>query len=525
MPENPQVLELDPAQLEAMLQRLQGRIEVEDFQLLQKLLQGFEHVLSLLVEKNMSIKRLRRLLFGPRCEKSAKLTGKKGRKPKKKDKPKGHGRKAADDYPGAQKKQIPLEGLNPKDACPECGGGKLSQKKPKVVIQVSGQPAFQAIRYEAQRLRCNLCGKVFSAPLPSEASASKYTPQVPWHLALLRFGAGMPFHRLEKLQDLFGVPLAASTQSELVGQHYETLKPLHQAMIIEAAQDPVFYNDDTTIKILSLEMKSSEDSKERRGLFTTGIVSENADRRIYLFFTGARHAGENLDRVLDHRKPELPPPIQMCDALSRNWPKRHKTLRSVCLLHGRRNFVDIFDNFPQECTHLVESLGAIYKNEAYVRERKMDPLGRLNYHRRHSQNIMDQLQKWMQDQLDQKQVEPNSGLGKAYKYMLKRWDALTLFLREPAAPLDNNTCERGLKMAILHRKNSLFYRTQAGADVGDLYMSFIHTCRHNRINPLDYFEQLHRNAQSVQKEPERWMPWNYRRTLEQMGLPSLPVAA
>ncbi len=73
-------------------------------------------------------------------------------------------------------------------------------------------------------------------------------------------------------------------------------------------------------------------------------------------------------------------------------------------------------------------------------------------------------------------MEPNSGLGKAISYMLRQWPALTLFLREPGAPLDNNLCERALKKAILHRKNSLFYKTLNGAEVGDLYMSLIHTC-------------------------------------------------
>ena len=126
---------------------------------------------------------------------------------------------------------------------------------------------------------------------------------------------------------------------------------------------------------------------------------------------------------------------------------------------------------------------------------------------------MDALQKWMKAQLNEKKVEPNSGLGMAITYMLKRWEPLTLFLRESGVPLDNNICERALKMAILHRKNSLFYKTQNGARVGDMFMSIIHTCRLCGANPFDYITQLQKNAQRLLGNPERWMPWNYCRTL------------
>ena len=92
--------------------------------------------------------------------------------------------------------------------------------------------------------------------------------------------------------------------------------------------------------------------------------------------------------------------------------------------------------------------------------------------------------------LDSRRTEPNSRLGKAIQYMLRHWKALTLFLRTAGAPLDNNICERSLKRAILHRKNSLFYKTLNGAQVGDLYMSLIHTCELNGANPFDYLTEL-----------------------------------
>ena len=127
--------------------------------------------------------------------------------------------------------------------------------------------------------------------------------------------------------------------------------------------------------------------------------------------------------------------------------------------------------------------------------------------------MMDELHRWLQQQFDQKRVEPNSSLGKAICYMLKHWDKLTLFLRVPGAPLDNNICEQALKMAIRHRKNSLFYKTMRGAQVGDLYMSLIHTCYFSGADPIHYLTALQRCGAQVIAAPGDWMPWNYREQL------------
>src|ERR1035441_9468599 len=85
--------------------------------------------------------------------------------------------------------------------------------------------------------------------------------------------------------------------------------------------------------------------------------------------------------------------------------------------------------------------------------------------------------------------------------------------RMSGAPLDNNICERALKKVVLLRKNARFYRTQHGADVGDLFTSLIHTCDLNEVNSFDYLTELQRHAGELKANPAEWMPWNYRDTL------------
>jgi hypothetical protein len=207
----------------------------------------------------------------------------------------------------------------------------------------------------------------------------------------------------------------------------------------------------------------------------------------------------------------------MCDALARNLPKMPDTLEVIvghCLAHARRRFVEVTPNFPDACRHVLEALGEVYHHDESAQQHSLSPEERLLFHQQHSAPVMDQLHQWLTAQLEGKKVEPNSGLGGAIQYLLNHWHRLTLFLRQAGAPVDNNICERALKKAILHRKNSLFYLTENGAKVGDLFMSLIHTAELCRANPFDYLTQLQRHADELKDNPSQWMPWNYRDTLQ-----------
>jgi transposase len=159
-----------------------------------------------------------------------------------------------------------------------------------------------------------------------------------------------------------------------------------------------------------------------------------------------------LADVLAARGKEVPPPIQMCDALSRNLPGELQTILSHCLAHGRRRFVEVTDRFPDECRYVLESLAVVYGNDAITRERKLSPAVRRCFHQTESGPVMEELHAWLVRQFEERLVEPNSALGGAISHLLKHWEKLTLFLRVPGAPLDNNICEQALKRAILHRK-------------------------------------------------------------------------
>lgn len=426
----------------------------------------------------------------------------------------GHGRNAAAAFNGARKVPVQHAELKSGDRCPDCEKGKVYvQKEPKPLVRIIGQAPLAATVYELERLRCNACGQVFTAQEPAEVGPDKYDETTGAMIAQLKYGSGLPFYRLEKLQGSLGIPLPAATQWEIVEEAAEIIKPALDELIRQAAQGEVLHNDDTSMRVLRL---AREPSDKRTGVFTSGIVATSEERKIALYFTGHQHAGENLAGVLWQRAADLSPPIQMSDALSRNVPKLAsgtEIMIANCLAHGRRQFVDIVQNFPAECRYVLEMLGRVYGFEAEVRERGLKAAERLQFHQQHSGPIMAELHRWLEAQLAEKKAEPNSGLGQAITYLLRHWRGLTAFLREANAPLDNNLCERALKRAVLHRKNALFYKTLNGAQAGDLFMSLIHTCELCGANSFHYLTELQKHAPEVAAEPGQWMPWSYRETL------------
>jgi transposase len=440
----------------------------------------------------------------------------KGKKP-------GHGRNGAAKFAGAIKVKTSHPELKKGDPCPSCPPGKTGKvyrtKKPNVLIRLVGMAPIQATIYEMENLRCNLCGASFTAPTPEGVGDKKYDESVVGMLAVLKYGSGMPRNRLAGLQGRLGIPLPQPTQWELLKAAADSLKALLNELLYQAAQGDVLHNDDTSMKILNIERP--EDKSTRTGIFTSTVVStSSADApRIALFFTGWQHAGENLADVLKERREELATPTRMGDAASRNRPKDEKgepmpTDKANCLAHGRQYIVNVYENFPDESLYFLDELSTVFLNEKTAKKQKLNPQQRLEFHQEHSGPVMDRLWKWMGRQFEEKLVEPNSALGEAIKHLKKNWEPLTLFLRKPGAPIENNIAERAMKKAVLNRKNAHFYRNQNGADVGDLFMSLIHTCELNEVNPFDYLTQALRNAGKITAENAAdWMPWSYKAQL------------
>jgi transposase len=432
----------------------------------------------------------------------------------------GTGRLGADVYEGAERVACRHEELAVGQRCPVCGQGRLYQLPPGVEIRIDGNALLRAIRYELEKLRCSACGQIFTARLPDDAGEEKYRPRARAVLAVSRYFLGLPFYRIASYQALVGMPLPDATQWDQIEQVANCAYVVFGHLERLAAQGELIYQDDTSVRILSLidenlkrqaaaEARGLLQPTARTGMHTTALVVKVGERTIILYYSGRNHAGENLTALLEQREAGREKPLVMSDALASNTAHDAEVIQCHCLAHGRRKFRDLEDVFPAECAVVLEALKQVYDHDEEARDTQMSPPERLAYHQRLSGPIMDGLHQWLERQFDERLVEPNSSLGKAISYMRGHWQTLTRFLTLPGAPLDTNLVEQALKLFIRQRKNSLFYRTEHSAYIASVLTSLIATCLHAGVNALDYLVALQEHRAAVFADPSAWLPWTY----------------
>jgi hypothetical protein len=535
---------------EALIERIErDALSAEDRRVLVKILTFYFWLLFALREAKLSLKRLKALVFGEKPKKpkppssggtpsGGSASGREvptgalpevqgasvSESPEEKPRPPGHGRQGAEVYRAAQRVECRHEELAVGERCPACGRGSLYRLPPGVEMRLDGNALLSAVRYEVEEFRCSACGQIFTASVPAAVGAEKYTARARAVLALARYYLGLPWHRLEGFQALVGVPVPDATQGdqgEIVG---DCSHPIFKCLEKLAAQGEVIFQDDTPQRVLALIEENQQaraqahaqgkaKTTERPGMQTTALIVQVGERRICLYYTGRRHAGENLDALLTQREPGRGKPLVMSDALSSNNAEEAGLIRCHGLAHGRRKFSELDEDFPAESAVVVKALKLVYDHDAEAREKQLSAEERLVYHQTYSEPVFKTLKTWLEQQTAQRLVEPNSSLGKAIAYLLDHWATLTQCVKEPGAPLDNNTAERALKLAIRQRKNSLFYATEHSAYIASVLTSVIATCVQAGVNALDYLVAVQEHRQEVFATPSAWLPWNYQAAL------------
>ena len=560
--ETPKRLDFTPEQIEELVNRLNSKcLREEDYPLLADLLRAMVWLNFSLQEKQLSIQRLR-AIFGIKTESAKKLMEfaqatasngsqegeqkeldgagsrpedgetaansseskddlKRDQKDAKKKKGK-HGHRPSSDYTQAKTIHVAHQTLKRGSQCPSCLKGRLFQLALGTVIRIVGQPWLQVEIYRPERLRCSLCGEVFTASLPQElVSGSRADSSAKAIVSLLKYRGGVPFYRQEQMQEALGAPVSASEIWEMTEDVADAALPVYAEMCTLASEAELFHNDDTKARVLSImeERKNKEEEKknERTGIFTTAILAvlNTLDVKIALFFTGRNHAGENLDELLTDRSKELPPPIQQCDG-GHNIPKNCSTQVSYCLAHARRKFYELVQVWPAIVVKVIGWFSSIFANDQSA---PVDPDKRLIWHQEKSGPIMSQMYKYLNSLIEQREIEPNSSLGKAIAYLNNHWEGFTLFLKIPGVPLHNNDAERLLKRAVLNRKNAYFYRNETGAKIGDILTSMMETCILNNKNPWNYLIAIQEQQKDVRHNPDRWFPWNFETRLKELRPP------
>ncbi len=514
----------DKIEIEISDQEINRRLdEIEAANISEDLRNYLINVLKVLVEldrlvglQQTTIARLRKV-FGKKSEKRI-LEGNKGQNPKdpngSKDKSKGHGRNGHDDYQNIPGKSYEVEEQQIGDSCPKCEKGKLYDYKPRYHILITGGAPFQARKCIHQVLRCSVCGWTIEAK--SEATGKpKYDLTVSSMLAILHYSASFPFYRLEKLQKMLFIPMPRSVQWILTYELSLKVRPIWDTLIKLMENSSSIMSDDTGAKIQSHIKRKKEKGKDKNRvkLSTTGMRALTDDHEIFIYFTGEKNSGENIDDILGRRKSEDPLTL-MTDASSSNNPTNKKFINHLkCLVHARRNFIDIESKFEEETTMVINWIKLVYDNEEMAKIKDLNAQERLKWHQEKSSTPMNELKAWCDSAFSEKKTEPNSSLGKAIQYMINHWEGLTGFLRIEGAPLDTNILEQNLRTQVMNRKNWLSFKTPNGALVNDIVCSLIRTCEKAGKNPFEYLNSIQLYEKEVNSNPENWLPWNYKKNL------------
>lgn len=515
----PKSIKLSHEQVEQICQKLVGsNLDDETRELVIGLIRSNKWLIDQLEKGKLTIKKLRKI-FGITTERNEKSKHRKnkanGKSKDKKDPKPGHGRNHSDEYTGAEEINVNHETLSPGDDCPiEDCNGKLYNTEPGVVINITGSPIASAKKYIIEKLRCALCGTLFTAKTPEGMNPKKrYDESFAAMLMINRYFAAVPFYRQEQLQLMLGVPLAASTQWEIFKSYEPVLETVYTALVKDAANGKGFYIDDTFARILEYINQRTAEGKKSAKSFTTGIISVNENHRSMIFITNNETAGKSFAPIWAHRDESLEKPFIMADAMTANIPSEIKDslyIMCYCLVHARRNFYDLGEGYDDLAEVALDLISKIYDNEA--KAKLLSDEARLKYHQKHSQPVMDELKSHLVKY--KKEFEPNSDAGKSINYMLKRWTELTQFLRHVGTPIDNNEDERALKLIIKNRKNSLFCKTFDSARLSGYMQTLIYSAAQNDINPFNYLKAILVHQKTVQENPSQWLPWNYEKSLQ-----------
>jgi hypothetical protein len=454
-------------------------------------------------------------------------------------KPKGHGRNGADAFVNATHFTHELKPNIIGQVCQECGpgrgSGRMSRYREKVIVRIVGQPMFAAEVHHYEQVRCRICGKIIRATGPEDVVEGIGTSYITYDwsacamLIVMHYFAGAPFKRLESLHTGWGVPLPDANQWEMVDRCSDLLDPLHKALEQYGIQNATSFRiDDTGSMVISIRKqiqaeiavleRLGESTKDvRTGINATGVYFETPEGVIRLFYTGRHHAGEIVDRLIQHREKSKGKLAKVTDGASKNFVhgQQDKLVEATCNAHAFLKFRAIKDSYPAEYKVAGEIYKKVFDNDDEAKAQGLTPTERMHYHREHSKPLMEQLKAMCQDKIKSKLVEPNSLLWEPLTFIINQWSRLTKFYEEPGIPLDTNLVEQTLVIPVRYLAGSFNYKNTNGSEVGDFHMSLVATAHANGVEPVAYLTECLRNHEDLAKRPEHYLPWVYRQRIRQ----------
>jgi len=431
----------------------------------------------------------------------------------------GTGRLGADVSTGAEPVACRHAELWPGERCPVGGQGPVEALPPGVEMRLDGHAVLSARHDACAKLRCSACGQILTAGLPDGVGEEQYSARARAVLAVSRDSLGLPGSRVQGYQAMRGVPVPEATQgdqSEPVGDCASGVcGPMEQV----AAQGELRVQDDTAVRLVSLmpehlarrspaPAQGFSTPKERPGRPTTALVVPGGEPPAMLSSSSRRHAGENLQGLLDTREAGLAKPLAMSDALaSHAVAEAAAVIRGHCLAPGRRKCSDLAAVVPHACQVVLDVISQGGDHEEPARKEPLRPEARLADPQAQRQPLMDGRTRGLATPIDEHLGEPNRALGKAMGSRQSHWETLTRFFSGPGAPLDHPRAERVLQRCLRQRQHSLWSNSPPSASMARGLTSLIAPCISAGVHAVESLVALQEHRGEVCADPAAWRPW------------------
>lgn len=340
------------------------------------------------------------------------------------------------------------------------------------------------IRQHRHKYRCGKChGGIFTTPgLPRIIPGSSYSDDLIADAALSKYCDLIPMERYTQIAKRQGFP--GLPPQSLIGATFqlaEFLKPHYERLRLETLVTPILLADETPHRML--------EGDERRNWFLWGFLSSQS----CFYECHDTRSGDVAANVLESSN---------CDVLVTDVYAGYKKavreanevrhskgllpiLMAYCNSHARRGFTKSKEDGPIEAEFMIDHYKEIYRLNAESKDKTDDDIGKL---RGQMRKFFEAMKKHAEAQRDR--FSTKSGIAKAFKYFLKNYEGLTLFLTNPRIPIDNNPSERLLRSPVVGRKTWYGTHSCAGAEAAAIHFSLIEACKLNNVNPRTYYKEI-----------------------------------
>ena len=399
--------------------------------------------------------------------------------------------------------------IEPQDGncnCPECGGAlrPLGEDSDEMLDMLPVQ--WRVIRTVRPKYSCRACEKIVQAPAQPKAIArGKASFATLAHVVVSKFDHHLPLYRQAEMMAAQGIDIDRSTLAGWAGQAAGLLAPIVSRIREEGLKAGKLHADDTPVPMLV-----PGKGKTAQARLWTYVVDERAcgaktPPLVWYRFT--------LDRSGIHPQTELQrfTGLLQADGYA-GYDKLYdggRVKEVACWAHFRRKIFENHATSPTPLTtDLLERIAALYQVEEEIRGQPPDI--RRQHRQQRSRPMVDELRSFIDDAL--RRLSPKSAMAKALAYGCKRWNALSRFLDEGVAEIDNNIAERAMRSIAIGRKNWLFAGSKAGGERAAAIYSVIETCKLNNVEPQAYIADIIEKIASGWPA-SRWgelMPWTWR---------------